>query len=508
MGNARSKSGKQLTVNATGNSNIPGSEIKKIEDTWNDENAFKVSVRSLMIDQLKPDVNQRNNLYEIEQYIDQCLKELAHIKPSFKITLQSKELIYNIIPNLTQHLMNTKAEKKLEFSINYYFQKILILCKYCIELDIECFQLLLIIFGFHTKEANKYKATFYSHCGLPINSQICLSKYGFDEFSTTKTSKHTQTFFIKDNKYYFNPNVYELSYYKSYPNEYFTYCCDIENRSYFQVANINLFGKIGGFNAILNRISNTECCLSVSDAINLIQPIVHLRDLYNHKYFQLLIHTLQNTLLYYYRNLSDITVRSTSFEQVYKLINLLKYMMDRSFPQEIIHEMEIKLKSQFLLRQFKLPFATLRFKAFLEINSVIENVLTQSNKSESTSTIFSIHIKLMREWIENEILINHVFYSEYAMGNKFFIKYLSPVFKLLQFENNSVNVSKYVASYLWLVFYHNGDERVPQDLKHLFNKNCKYLISGYTKQFADKDIFFLNNNVCQIIFIFTFWRVL
>merc|ERR1712083_902772 len=78
---------------------------------------------------------------------------------------QSHNMIYEVIPRLTEHLAYLRPNPTSVFPLNHYFRRILSLCLRCIELDIECFRLLEIIFGFIRKDASKIR--FYDACGVP-----------------------------------------------------------------------------------------------------------------------------------------------------------------------------------------------------------------------------------------------------------------------------------------------------------------------------------------------------
>ena len=127
---------------------------------------------------IKSTKDPRNFLKYMEYYVEECLDELNNIDtPCYKeenygksgeqppLSPQSNNMIHELIPRLTESLAYTKPIKSSIFALNHFFRLILTLCKRCIELDIECFRLLEIIFGFIRKDNAKFR--FYDCCGLP-----------------------------------------------------------------------------------------------------------------------------------------------------------------------------------------------------------------------------------------------------------------------------------------------------------------------------------------------------
>ena len=127
---------------------------------------------------IKSSKDPRPFLKYMEYYVEECLQELNDIDtPCYKeenygksgeqppMTPQCSNMIYEVIPRLTEALAYTQPNKSSVFAVNHFFRLILILCKRCIELDIECFRLLEIIFGFIKKMPTKFR--FYDCCGQP-----------------------------------------------------------------------------------------------------------------------------------------------------------------------------------------------------------------------------------------------------------------------------------------------------------------------------------------------------
>ncbi len=83
---------------------------------------------------------------------------------------QTNNMIYEVIPRLTESLAHTNPSNTYVFPLNHFFCLILQLCKRCIETDIECFRLLEIIFGFIRKDPTKYR--FYDTHGLSKSNGV------------------------------------------------------------------------------------------------------------------------------------------------------------------------------------------------------------------------------------------------------------------------------------------------------------------------------------------------
>ena len=148
-----------------------------VTQVWNDEKLCEKYL-NWMDRAIKANKDPRNFLKYMEYYVEECLKELNEIDtPCYKeenygkageqppLSPQSNNMIYEIIPRLTESLAYTRPAKSSEFALNHFFRLILILSKRCIELDIECFRWLEIIFGFIRKDQNKLR--FYDCCGQP-----------------------------------------------------------------------------------------------------------------------------------------------------------------------------------------------------------------------------------------------------------------------------------------------------------------------------------------------------
>merc|ERR1712176_448399 len=130
---------------------------------------------------IKATKEPRPFLKYMEYYVEECMEELNEIDtPCYNeinygksgeqpaMSSQSNNMIYEVIPRLTECLAYTKPNKGSVFAVNHFFRLILILCRRCIELDIECFRLLEIIFGFIRKDNSKFR--FYDSCGSPKSS--------------------------------------------------------------------------------------------------------------------------------------------------------------------------------------------------------------------------------------------------------------------------------------------------------------------------------------------------
>eukprot|EP01084_Bolivina_argentea_P081368 147348_1 len=115
-------------------------------------------------------------LQYMEYYVEECIFELNNIEtPCYQeenfgkageqppVSAQTNNMMYEVIPRLTEYLAHLKPHKSSVFPVNHYFRLILVLCRRCIELDIECFRLLEIIFGFIRKDGGR----FYDVCGIP-----------------------------------------------------------------------------------------------------------------------------------------------------------------------------------------------------------------------------------------------------------------------------------------------------------------------------------------------------
>ena len=152
-------------------------ERDDIHTVWEDEKLCLKYV-NWMERAIKSTKDPRNFLQYMEFYVEECLNELNEIEtPCYKeenfgksgeqppMSQQAHNMIYEVIPRLTEYLAYLRPSPTSVFPLNHFFRCILTVCRRCIELDIECFRLLEIIFGFIRKDAARMR--FYDACGTP-----------------------------------------------------------------------------------------------------------------------------------------------------------------------------------------------------------------------------------------------------------------------------------------------------------------------------------------------------
>ena len=75
---------------------------------------------------------------------------------------------------------------------------------------------------------------------------------------------------------------YSIDKYEDYAIDDYTFCGAKNEKSrtesWFRVQNVNYWGKIGGFDTMLTRISHAKCAVAVSDLVNLIRPVAQVRS--------------------------------------------------------------------------------------------------------------------------------------------------------------------------------------------------------------------------------------
>ena len=156
-------------------------ERADIATLWKDE-ALCLKYMNWMERAISSSNSPRPFLQYMGFYVEECLFELdAMDTPSMNpdnygaagqqppMSAAASNLIYEVIPRLTESLAVNKPSRASAFAMHHFFRCILRLCRRCIELDIECFRLLEIIFGFVRKDV--HKMGYYDVCGLPRPSR-------------------------------------------------------------------------------------------------------------------------------------------------------------------------------------------------------------------------------------------------------------------------------------------------------------------------------------------------
>ena len=170
------------------------------------------------------------------------------------------------MPQMTENLHFTHPDKHSEFATNYFFRLMLQICKRCIELDISCFRTIEIIFGFIQNNQNRPR--FYDSCGLPryvLDTPFWTpARYGNAELKRIRQSVQEK---------------WEIETLNDYPSIASNFCGSEDSarrESWFVVQNIDYFGRIGGFDAIIQRIGHALCPFAISDVVNLIRPVAQV----------------------------------------------------------------------------------------------------------------------------------------------------------------------------------------------------------------------------------------
>eukprot|EP01084_Bolivina_argentea_P291227 500511_1 len=442
-------------------------ERHDIRTVYHDEKQSEKYLNLIEREIRKTKKHQKELLKYIEFYVAECLAELNLMKP--QLTATCNYILNQVLPRLTELLLSSRPYKNSEFAFNYFFRLILVLCKKCIQVDIICFRLLEIIFGFDPKNKN----VFYSNCGLPVNKTWTIEKYGDGEMlKKNELEQKIKDLESKLNKLNNNKaeietirkleielksvdselnQLYETSLIIGYASDN-AYCGENEsakNISWFRMQNINYFAEIGGFDTIIKRISHTASPIDISDLINLLRPMAQLRDLFNPKYHKELVSSLYESVKTYFKQLPPLVIRQITTQSRDKLFKNIHFMMNNSYNTLEILQVKETLALQLAATQIRGPYAQCRIFGMNHINKIIEQSIKQDKLEESKNNNDIAKIWADTKYIERFFKQEHLleFILNRSSSNMEFIKRIRPIYSLL-IHNKTFNVNKHLLP-LW-----------------------------------------------------------
>ncbi|ETO17769.1 hypothetical protein RFI_19543 [Reticulomyxa filosa] len=97
--------------------------------------------------------------------------------------------------------------------------------------------------------------------------------------------------------------------------------------SWFQLHNINYFGHIGGFDALLARIGGSQCPINFDCLIQMLQCLASLRDYFNTDFLDHYVLRLTTSLQCYFNGLPDSAVKDLNRNIVDKILKVFNCIL-------------------------------------------------------------------------------------------------------------------------------------------------------------------------------------
>eukprot|EP01083_Nonionella_stella_P024650 67962_1 len=253
-----------------------------LDELWDNKSVFRMYAQSIY-DTIKSVYFKQDDLstylHAMERLIDLCmtkeLNEYDEISPYTSLTNTSDFLINDTLARLIQVLMYYKKGLSIPsiFAVNRFFRVLMRLYIRCIQLDIQTFDILEMIFGFNSIHHNSNKLSFYDRyrrCDPKLQSYY-KQKHAHDSGSTTYNK-----YYMEDAETPYTVNAHRRKGDKAVKAQ----------RSWLLTQNINFFIESGGMQAVWDRIAHTKTCLYPSDLINLLRPCAQIRGVVKHDYFK------------------------------------------------------------------------------------------------------------------------------------------------------------------------------------------------------------------------------
>eukprot|EP01084_Bolivina_argentea_P212268 360850_1 len=286
----------------------------------------------------------------LNKVIQDTFRQFSDIEPLFDQDVEPDtipkyvfDFIYVLLPDVIMWLLYKIDTFNLEiiFKINHFLRSLLIFYKRCIDLDVEIFAMLELIFGFrnHTLNDTHDKLSLYQK----INNRF--------------QDNDLQQFYTKNRM---NKRIFSDDKINKYQLDYFSFC-KYENNNcgkWLRINNIEFFIQIGGIERIWTRIAFPDVSLQPNDLVNIIRPCAMLRDILKTEYMKdIYVPTFISSLLSYLQNYKKLEGRLGM-----KMLKNMHFMMNEHYYlSEILQTKAVLMKEVCEQRQKLNMNATIKY---------------------------------------------------------------------------------------------------------------------------------------------------